>query len=138
MTLPEPIVRLIREEQERQEQRFIESVDLEAYLLKLGTSAEILANLAEGRCRALVAFYCNNTVTRQAYITLVVVDPRDRALGMGRALVTGALDLARSRGFTSCRLEVATGNAPAQALYRSLGFRPVEQRQGRDVLELQL
>ncbi|MTD14863.1 GNAT family N-acetyltransferase [Nakamurella sp. YIM 132087] len=53
----------------------------------------------------------------------LVVDPAAHRQGIGRRLVQVALDMAAGRGLT-----VSTGrdNAPALALYRSLGFRDVE------------
>jgi ribosomal protein S18 acetylase RimI-like enzyme len=117
---------------------FIEDVDLDTYLAKLGASAEILSDIIAGRCRGFVAFYCNDTATRQAYITLVLVDPQDRGTGLGGALVSGVLEIARRRGFTSCRLEVATRNTAAHAIYLSLGFRVVEERGHKNLLEIAL
>ena len=136
--LPKSIRSLIVEEQARQGGRFIEGVGLDEYLTKLGGQAEVLADSVDGRCRGFVAYYCNDETTKQAYITLVLVDPRDRGLGIGQSLVACVLDQARRRGFTSCRLEVMRDNAAAQAMYRSLGFRVVEQRSGKDLLEITL
>ena len=136
--LPEAIRSLILDEHARDPHHFLEGVDVEAYLTRLADRAEVLSDWAGGRCRGLVAFYCNDEGTRQAFITLVLVDPRDRRLGIGRALVTCVLDLARSRGFTSCRLEAARDNENAREMYVSLGFRVVEQRARTDVLEIGL
>jgi len=136
--LPESITSLIREEQARQGGRFIEGVDLETYLAKLSARAEILSDLAEQRCRGFVAFYANDLVTRQAHITLVLVDPRDRGTGVGRALTGCVLDLARRRGFTLCRLEVARDNQAAHAMYRALGFRVIEERARKKLMEIAL
>lgn len=130
------VTALIRAEQARQGGRFIADVDLDAYLAKIADRAELVQASAPGRCRGLVAFYCNDQKTRQAYITLVLVDPQDRGLGIGRALVIAALDLAKSRGFTSCRLEVARDNVTAHALYRSLGFGVIETRAAKDLMEV--
>jgi len=129
---------LILEEQERQHGAFISGVDLDAYLAKLGARAEFLADFGDGRCRGFVAYYCNDRTTRQAYITLVLVDPRDRGHGLGRTLVAGVLSLAGQRGFSSCRLEVATSNHAARDLYTSLGFTLVQDREGKSLLEVQL
>jgi ribosomal protein S18 acetylase RimI-like enzyme len=136
--LPEPIRTLILDEHARQGNQFVEDVDLDAYLAKLGDKAEILSDSTDGRCRGFVAFYCNDLATKQAYITLVLVDPRDRGLGIGRALVACVLDLARRRGFASCRLEVARRNGIAHAMYLSLGFHVVEDRAHKDLLEIGL
>lgn len=136
--LPESIRALILDEQARQEGGFIEGANLDDYLEKLGDRAEIVSDWISGRCRGFAAFYCNDAATKQAFLSLILVDRRDRGLGIGRALVACVLDLARRRGFTSCRLEVAAGNAPAHALYRSLGFTVVETRTDRQRLEIRL
>lgn len=136
--LPETVRSLILEEQARQQNRFIEGTDVERYLAKLEERAEILSDCVADRCRGVVAFYCNDHATKQAFITLVVVDPRDRDLGVGRALVNGVLALARARGFTTCRLEVTQHNQVAQAMYASLGFRVVASNVSRNVLEVSL
>ncbi len=52
------------------------------------------------------------------------VDPGERGQGVGRQLVQTVLDHAADRGRTRVVLEVAHENAPAVALYRSLGFVP--------------
>jgi ribosomal protein S18 acetylase RimI-like enzyme len=136
--LSDPIASLIRAEYARQGDRFIDGVDLEEYLAKLGERAEIVSDSVAGRCRGFVAFYCNDESTKQAYITLVLVDPSDRGTGLGRSLVGCTLDIAKRRGFTSCRLEVATGNDVAHAMYMSMGFRVVEARAHKDLLEIAL
>ena len=137
--LPDPIKSLILNEQARLSNRLVEGIDIHRYLAKLSERAEILSDSAEGRCRGLVAFYCNDYETKHAFVNLVVVDPRDRRLGIGASLLSCALALAKRRGFTSCRLEVATDNEAAQAMYRSLGFRRVVGTgSGKDVLEIGL
>ena len=135
--LPESIQSLIREEQTRQGDRFVEG-DLEAYLVKLGEHAEILSDAAGGRCHGFVAFYCNDLATKQAFITSVLVDPRDRGRGIGRALVACVLDLSKRRGFATCQLEVARSNEAARAMYLSMGFRAVGNKGQSDLLEIAL
>lgn len=137
-TLNPDIQSLIRAEQARQAGRFVEAVDLEAYIAKIGERAEVLSDSVGGRCRGFVAYYCNDQSTRQAYITLVLVDPQDRATGLGRVLVTGVLEICRQRGFVSCRLEVRKDNVAALGMYRALGFAPVEARETTELLELAL
>lgn len=136
--LSDVITKLIRDEQSRQDGRFITGVDIDSYLSKLAAQAEILSDVGQGRCRGLVAFYCNDVTTAQAFITLVVIHPLDRGRGFGRALTSCVLDIARQRGFTSCRLEVASDNAAARAMYEGIGFRVVENRGTRDLMEVML
>jgi ribosomal protein S18 acetylase RimI-like enzyme len=61
------------------------------------------------------------------------VEEHARGSGLGRALVAAALDRARERGCRRVELDVNTGNPPALALYRSLGFETGNDG-GRDLL----
>jgi len=52
----------------------------------------------------------------------VFVRADERGTGLGRALVSAAIDRARERGCRRMELDTGADNAPAQGLYRSLGF----------------
>ena len=56
-------------------------------------------------------------------ITNVAVHPDFRGRGIARQLMAAALDEAHSNGAHSIVLEVQSENAPAQQLYRTLGFK---------------
>lgn len=51
------------------------------------------------------------------------VDPAQRRMGYGRETLLQVMNLAERRGHETCYLEVESENAPAQALYTSVGFR---------------
>jgi ribosomal protein S18 acetylase RimI-like enzyme len=53
------------------------------------------------------------------------VSPQFRGLGIGEALARAVIDAARNRGYARMRLDTLPSMAPAQALYRQLGFRAV-------------
>jgi ribosomal protein S18 acetylase RimI-like enzyme len=136
--LSDSIKSLILEEQACQEGRFIQNGDMEMYLDKLGAKAEIVSDSIGGRCRGFVAFYCNNMDTKKAFITLVLVDPRDRGLGLGKALMEFVLSVAKHRGFIACGLEVSKNNQVAYNMYLSQGFQLVEDRGEMCLLEVGL
>jgi ribosomal-protein-alanine N-acetyltransferase len=59
-------------------------------------------------------------------VTEVSVVPAHRRRGLARALLTRALGALLARGVETVRLQVRDGNAPAVALYESLGFRTLK------------
>ena len=63
------------------------------------------------------------TGSEDCWIEDVYVEEAARGKGLGRALVVEALQRARERGCGRAELDVDVVNAPARALYASLGFR---------------
>lgn len=59
---------------------------------------------------------------RALWVEELYVDPSGRMGGIGRALVTRALQLARARGLRGVDLEAYRMNTGASILYRSIGF----------------
>jgi ribosomal protein S18 acetylase RimI-like enzyme len=56
-------------------------------------------------------------------ITSIAVNPVDRRLGAGRALMDCALEYLRDQGVKQADLEVGVDNRAAQSLYEACGFR---------------
>ena len=64
-----------------------------------------------------------SAVAGWAGLTAVEVHPGHRRRGLGRAITAMACRVAEQRGIPRVFLQVETDNAPAQALYKRLGFR---------------
>ena len=68
-----------------------------------------------------------DTYYAAATISDVYVAPAFRGRGLGRSLVEAAVAKIRDAGLHAVSLNVAAGNEAARALYRSLGFRPMQE-----------
>jgi ribosomal-protein-alanine N-acetyltransferase len=77
---------------------------------------------------AVVGYLVARTAGDEAEVLDIAVDPAARGRGIGRVLVTRALETLRDRGARRTFLEVRESNAVALKLYQSLGFLPVGRR----------
>lgn len=75
-------------------------------------------------------FILVRSVLDEAEVLTLAVRPAARRRGLGRALVEAAADRLALHGVGELRLEVATDNPDAQALYAACGFRPTGRRKG--------
>lgn len=89
-----------------------------------------------GKPIGVIVFYANNEETRRAYVSILSVDPSCRGRNVGRMLMKRAIAVARKRNMRSMALHVDLDNIPPNRLYRSLGFRLIEQEGNRGQLEL--
>lgn len=64
----------------------------------------------------------------ESEILTLAVSPESQGQGVGKALVSAALAIARGRGAEAMFLEVAEDNAPAVAVYERAGFEQVGTR----------
>ncbi len=88
------------------------------------------------RCTAMragtrvVGYLCLWEIGHEIHITNLAVHPDWRHRGIGRALLAAALAEGVARGVALAFLEVRPSNAPALALYGSLGFQVIGRRNG--------
>jgi len=74
------------------------------------------------------------TCSDDAWLEDLFVRESARGTGLGRALTEFAFACARRRGCARIQLDVNAGNAPAKALYESLGFSAWSESLGADTL----
>lgn len=130
--------KLITAEQDRQQGRFIRGIALDDYLAKLGDKAELFVHYDAGTCKGLAAYYCNDTASRTAFVSLLLVDPASRRTGLGRMLLATVLEMIRQRCFERCRLAVDKENRVALRFYEGFGFSIIDEKAGQYILELEL
>jgi GNAT superfamily N-acetyltransferase len=61
------------------------------------------------------------------YLEDLFVRPAARGTGLGKALLTTLIDIAKERGYSRVEWSVLDWNEPAQGFYRSLGASPMDE-----------
>jgi ribosomal protein S18 acetylase RimI-like enzyme len=108
--------------------------DVEAYPPKLATYAEGFVEVdSNGGLCAVVLGYVNDMETKISYISYIARLPS--AVARGADLHLAFEGLARERGMCAIRLEVLKENVRARAFYNRLGYRQIEDRDNRMLLE---
>ena len=90
----------------------------------------LLLALVDSKPAGCVAFRRFDAGTCE--MRMLFVQPEFQGLGVGRALVVGLLDAAKTMGYSSMCLETSRHMVSAHRLYASLGFREVGQYDDRE------
>lgn len=107
-------------------------VDVPPYTKDYGRRRTDFAEFADSTDQTAIIAYRHDEVagqlmlrddwTKYALIHDLVVDPKHRRQGVGRALIGYAVEWAKSAGFPGLTLETQNINVPACRLYESCGF----------------
>ena len=78
----------------------------------------------------LLGYLLGQMIVPEGELLRIAVRPSARRRGVGRALIEAFLAHLQANGCTVCFLDVREHNVPAQALYSSYGFTPLDRRKG--------
>lgn len=70
----------------------------------------------------MIAFYCNDIKTYQAYLSMIVVKNSYHSLGIGGRLLNEMIRTCTEKKFMTIKLEVNTTNKKAISFYEHRGF----------------
>lgn len=94
----------------------------ESYFTKIDTYSTFSKYFENDVLAGFISYYCNNLETKEAFITLVLVNRLYRGRSIARKLIENVLITLKKNGFFECKLEVRKDNINAIKLYESLGF----------------
>lgn len=94
----------------------------EAYRQKLFTKARIVCAEDNGSLQGLIAFYCNDSESKTAYITQIAVKKCSQNMGIGGLLMAKCEEISRQNGMEHLRLEVRNDNMNAIRFYQKHGL----------------
>ena len=84
------------------------------------------------------AFYCNNSITKTAYISLIAVDSTKQNKHIGTALLKGCEDICVSNGMLYLDLEVRKNNNNAIGFYENNKFYITEEKENSYMMRKKL
>lgn len=96
--------------------------EIEGYLSKIDSLSIFEKYYIENKLAGFVSFYCNNEESKEAFITMVLVDKSYRGKGIAQKLIIEVIDIIKEQGFLKCNLEVKADNVNAIKLYSKIGF----------------
>ncbi|MDI5934146.1 GNAT family N-acetyltransferase [Halomonas kalidii] len=112
--------------------------DVDKYVDKVSRLAEILTHYEGGKLTGCIAYYCNDLIERNVFVSLIIVTPDSRGKGLADMLLDAVILLARKRGMKKVRLEVKRENGRALRFYEKRGFSVKEELRESYALELSM
>jgi ribosomal protein S18 acetylase RimI-like enzyme len=99
-------------------------VDISVYSEKLATKSTIVFAIDsnDNKIAGLIAFYCNNNDTKEAYISVLGVLPAYRGKGIGKQLIIKTLKYIKELNFKKVKLETWSKSSILNT-YLNLGFK---------------
>ena len=107
--------------------------DFSHKIINLGV---VMAEVRNNNIIGIVAFYCNNIVEKQAYVTLCAVDSEYRGRGIAKHLLLNAVEYVRGKKFN--KIGIHSNNPLAIEIYKKIGFNIILNEPSRTYLEYNL
>lgn len=89
-------------------------------------AALVVVARVDGEVVAMAQLETHRSDAGAGHVSMVFVDPDHQGQGLGRLLMESAHVLAADRGWHATSLWTREANAPAQALYRAVGYVPTD------------
>jgi len=103
----------------------------EIYVDKLLKNAEIMLHYSNNVMVGCLAFYANDHINKNAFISFIGIKNTHRDKGLGKILLTSSLVYLKKNNFNEYGLEVIKKNESAINFYMKQGFIKQEDRLGR-------
>jgi ribosomal protein S18 acetylase RimI-like enzyme len=113
-------------------------MDVDDYVNKIVKFAIIINYYTDSKLTGFIAYYANDGLKKNAYLTLILIDNSFRGLGLGKLLLESSISDLSRRGFLTYKLEVLKSNSKAIKMYEKCGFTVEEDRGDLWLLNLNL
>lgn len=94
---------------------------------KFAKNATFIVAREDGVLAGYVAFYCNDSINRKAFISIIMLQHDYQHRGFGRILIDEVCAIARNAGMVSVWLRVDKSNSGAVTFYKKHNFNIVAE-----------
>lgn len=101
---------------------YLPDCEVQNYLRKIDEFSIFEKYYIKNNLAGFISFYCNNKESKEAFITLVLIDKSYRGIGIAQKLIIKVIDIIKKQGFLKCGLEVKADNLNAIKLYSKIEF----------------
>lgn len=102
-------------------------VNIDEYINKICSNANVFTICEDEAYYGFCAVYMNDSIRKEAYITLIGTHPQIRGKGYGNLLFNRVEKEAREKGMKNIRLEVNKKNDVALCFYKRNGMKVVKE-----------
>ena len=97
--------------------------------VKYAAHAKVIIASSGGKASGICAFYCNDTETKTAYITMIIVAKSAQGCGIGSLFLKETAARSKACGMEKIRLQVLNRNQNAISFYKNHGFTLEKQQE---------
>lgn len=102
--------------------------DIFSYSKKIFEQAEVFEAYEDSNFCGFLTMYCNDFISKSAYIVLICLFPQYRKMKIGKKLIESAISYAKLRGMKTIKLEVGIDDIAALNLYQKFGFKIIKRQ----------
>ena len=104
--------------------------DIADYVDKIMNKAKIIIHAEQNQIIGFVAYYDNDDLEENAYLSMLAISPKHQKKGLGSELMSYTIRNLNDKGFASYSLEVNEWNEKAINFYKKFEFRTVKVEEG--------
>jgi ribosomal protein S18 acetylase RimI-like enzyme len=104
--------------------------DIDEYISKLAKFSTILPYYTGSVLKGFIAYYCNDDLKENSFLTMILIDKSARGEGIGKLLLECSIIDLLQKGFKNYKLEVLKENERAFNMYQKFGFN-IEENRGK-------
>lgn len=112
--------------------------DLNQYVDKLLKNAVIITIIEENELKGIIAYYVNNVIEKEAFLSMLLINRGYQNKGCGSMLIETMIKNIKRHSFQTIKLEVLKSNTRAIEFYKNYGFGIIKENNMTFIMKLDI